>query len=286
MVLLAAACFGGIPVLVTLAMRAGATLAATLFWRYAIGAALLAVMTGGLRAVAAPGRRALHLTAVLGVMQAAIAFISLSALRWIPAATVTFLFFTFPAWITLLEAARGRERLTARRAGALLLALAGVGMMVGLGGAARIDPRGVLLAIGAAMLYAVYVPLIGGYQRAVPGTVVATYASAGAAAAFLVAVLLGGAAGFVLPATGWAAAAILAVVSTAAGFRLFLAGLATLGSVRTAILGTLEPFCTAVLAALLLDQRITARAVLGGALIASAVVVLQWQPGPRERTTR
>jgi drug/metabolite transporter (DMT)-like permease len=280
-VLLAAACFGGIPILVTLATTRGASLVGTLFWRYALGAAMLTVMAGGARALATHGRRGVQLTLLLGAMQAAVAFVSLSALRYIPAATLTVLFYTYPAFITLLEAARGREPLTPRRILALALALAGVGAMVGVGSGIALDARGVLLALASAALYALYVPLIGAAQRDVPSLAVATYAAGGAALAFLAAAAVIGFSGLVLPAAGWGAAGALAVLSTALGFHLFLSGLAVLGSVRTAILSTLEPFCTTLLAALVLGQRITGAAVLGGALIAAAVVVLQWRPGAR-----
>lgn len=276
MVLLAAACFGGIPILVTLAARDGASLVGTLFWRYVIGAALLAWLAGGARAFRGAGRDGVRIVAVLGALQAAVAFVSLSALRYIPASTLTFLFYTFPAWITLIEAARGRERLTARRVGALVLALGGVGMMVGTGGARALDGRGVLLALASALLYAVYVPLAGEYQRRTPSATLATYAAAGAAVAFGI-VALASPSSLALPPAGWTSAVLLAVVSTVAGFQLFLGGLEVLGPVRTAILSTLEPFCTTLLAALVLGERVSSSAVLGGVLIAAAVVVLQWR---------
>jgi drug/metabolite transporter (DMT)-like permease len=268
-------------VFVTLAGNAGASLDATLFWRYALGAGLLGWMAGGLRRLAEPGVRGLRAAIVLGTMQAAVAFVSLSALRFIPAATLTFLFYTYPVWIMILEAARGRERLTARSVAALVLALGGVAAMVG--GGLALDGRGVLLALASALLYAVYVPVIGGFQRAIPTHVVAAYASAGAAVAFAVSTLATrGGTGFVLPPTGWAMVALLAVLSTAVGFHLFLTGLAVLGPVRASILSTVEPFCAAILAAVVLGQRITAAAVAGGALIAAAVVVLQWRPRARQ----
>jgi drug/metabolite transporter (DMT)-like permease len=58
-------------------------------------------------------------------------------------------------------------------------------------------------------------------------------------------------------------------------FILFLRGLAVLGPVRTAIVSTAEPFFTAALAAPVLGQPITVRTVVGGVLIAAAVVLLQ-----------
>ena len=67
----------------------------------------------------------------------------------------------------------------------------------------------------------------------------------------------------------------LAVVSTAISFMLFLRGLKALGPVRTAIISTIEPFCTALLGASVLGQPLTKDTLLGGAFIAGAVVLLQ-----------
>jgi drug/metabolite transporter (DMT)-like permease len=48
-----------------------------------------------------------------------------------------------------------------------------------------------------------------------------------------------------------------------------------LGPVRTSIIATIEPFFTAVLGAILLDQALTRSIFAGGALIAGAVLLLQ-----------
>jgi DME family drug/metabolite transporter len=78
-----------------------------------------------------------------------------------------------------------------------------------------------------------------------------------------------------LPAVSWFAVAGLGLVSTAAAFVLFLRGLAVIGPVRTAIASTAEPFFVAILAALVLDQPIRLTTMIGGSLIAVAVLLLQ-----------
>jgi drug/metabolite transporter (DMT)-like permease len=51
-----------------------------------------------------------------------------------------------------------------------------------------------------------------------------------------------------------------------------------LGPVRTAIVSTVEPFFTALMGAWLLDQPLTFTTLVGGALIAAAVILLQLRP--------
>jgi drug/metabolite transporter (DMT)-like permease len=133
----------------------------------------------------------------------------------------------------------------------------------------------VLLALGAAVLYAMYIPMIGALERGLPPVATATYMSAGAAIVLLIAGALMGDITLDLHRTAWTAIVLLAVVSTVFAFLGFLRGLRVLGPVRTAIVSTVEPFFTAVMGALLLSQPITPVTLAGGALIAAAVVLLQ-----------
>lgn len=274
-ILFSACCFGSIAILTTLAIGRGARLIDVLFWRYAIAALLLVLVSGGVSAVRTPGRRALRLLVVAGGGQAAVAFVTLSALRYIPAATLTFLFYTYPAWIAVIAALRGQEPLTAPRAGALMLSLAGIGLMVGLPGSGGLHPVGVALALSAALLYALYIPTINRLGTGLEPSVTSTYAAGGAAIVLLAASVLQGGLRIDIAPLAWASIAVLAVLCTVIAFIVFLRGLAVIGPVRTGIISTVEPFWTALLGSVVLGQRLGPRTFAGGVLIAGAVVVLQ-----------
>jgi drug/metabolite transporter (DMT)-like permease len=275
LVLFSACCFGSIPILITLATRSGARLVDVLAWRYLVAAVLLVVVSGGLARVTAPGRRAWPVLVLAGGGQAAIAFVSLSALRYIPAATLTFLFYTYPAWVAVIGVLRGTERVTGRRALALALSLAGIALMVGTPGAGGLHPLGALLALSSALLYAAYIPMIDALGRGMPAAVTSTYATTGAAAVLVVVALAQGGLAVRFAPIGWMAVLVLAVVSTVLAFLAFLRGLAEIGPVRTAIVSTVEPFWTALLGSIVLGQQLGARTLAGGLLIASAVILLQ-----------
>jgi drug/metabolite transporter (DMT)-like permease len=275
LVLFSACCFGSIPILITLATRSGARLVDVLAWRYLVAAVLLVVVSGGLARVTTPGRRAWPVLVLAGGGQAAIAFVSLSALRYIPAATLTFLFYTYPAWVAVIGVLRGSERVTGRRALALALSLAGIALMVGTPGAGGLHPLGALLALSSALLYAAYIPMIDALGRGMPAAVTSTYATTGAAAVLVVVALAQGGLAVRFAPIGWMAVLVLAVVSTVLAFLAFLRGLAEIGPVRTAIVSTVEPFWTALLGSIVLGQQLGARTLAGGLLIASAVILLQ-----------
>lgn len=278
MVMFSACCFGSIPVIITLATRSGARLVDLLAWRYLLACVLLVAVGGGWGAVRRVGRRSLPLLALLGGGQAAVAGVSLSALQYIPAATVTFLFYSYPAWVTVMAALRGTERLTTRRAAALLLSLGGLALMIGMPGAGGLNPIGVALALASALLYAIYIPLIDHLGAGIPPAMTSAFASTGAAVIFtVIAMATGGLAVHFAP-TGWIAVVLLAVLCTVLAFIAFLRGLRVIGPVRTAIVSTVEPFWSGLLAAVVLGQRLGFRALTGGLCIAAAVILLQVRP--------
>lgn len=279
LVAFSAACFGAIAIFVTLGTRAGASLPTIIAWRFALAVpmfALSAIAARGPRPLRVTPRQAAALIVLGGAGQAAVTLISLSALRYIPAGTLSFLFFTFPAWVAVFAVLRGSERVDARHVAALLLALLGILVMVGSPWSAALPARGVALALGSAVIYAAYVPMVNGLQRGLAPATAAFWVAIGSC---LIVSLVGAMQGTIgIPASArlWGIIGTMAVVSTLFAFLAFLAGLRILGPVRTSIIGTIEPFWTAILAALVLAQPITASTMLGGTLIGGAVVLLQW----------
>lgn len=280
LVLVAAACFGSIAILTVLGREGGAPLLTILTWRYLVGSLGLLLVAGGLAKVRLPRARLVPLLVAGGIGQAIVTGTSLASLEYIPAATLAFLFYTYPAWITLIAAVRRTERLTPVRAIALALSLTGIVLMVGNPFTTALPLPGLLLALASALCYAIYVPLLNRLGDGIPAAVSATWITAGA---FLV---LGG----VAVATGqlvfagvgaqaWLATLAMAVFSTVLAFIAFLRGLAVLGPVRTSIISTVEPFWTTMLGAVALGQPIGPGTVAGGACIAAAVALLQWNPG-------
>lgn len=266
--------FGAISVLTLVAMRDGVSLQSVLSIRYALATAALIPIAGGARALRLSGRRTVALAGAGGAGQALLTGLGLSALRYLPAATVSFLFYTYPVWVTLLEAAAGAERLTRVRLAALFLALVGLAVMIGSPFSGQLSAAGIALSLGAALVYAVYIPLVGRLQAGVAPTVAATWITIGAGVIYLGAALATHTFSLPVSRAGWGAVIALALFSTVAAFILFLRGLAVLGPVRTAIISTVEPFFTAILAALVLGQALTARTFAGGTLIVAAVVLI------------
>jgi drug/metabolite transporter (DMT)-like permease len=289
--LLAALGFGAVSTLTSIALAERAGLWNVLMWRYVIGAVVMVAFVGTQHYPRMPRRESMRFIAIGGGGQALLVGLALSSLKYITVAKLGFLFLTYPAWVTLVQAVRGAERLTARRFLALALSFGGI-VVIGAGTAAAgpagdtvfrvsgLEWKGVALALGAAVVYGVYIPTMQYLQKAHPVPVTSAYAKIGSAICFLL--IASGTQQFTLSltVTAWEAILALTLFSTVLPSVFFLMGLMRLGPVRTAIVSTIEPFFTAVLGALVLLQPITPSIILGGAMIAAAVVVLQYR---RER---
>jgi drug/metabolite transporter (DMT)-like permease len=284
LVALSACGFAAIAIFVTFARREGAPLLSILSWRYIIATLVLGGIALQARALRFD-RPAWRVLGFAGFGQAVIAVLTLIALNYIPAATLSFLFYTYPGWVAVIARFRHSEPLTPLRLLALGLSLAGIFVMVGAPGTAALHPAGVTLALLGAFLYAAYVPMVNALQRGLPEIATATYMSMGAGVLLVAAAAVRGELTANFTPVAWRAILGLSLLSTVAAFLLFLRGLRALGAVRTAIISTVEPFFTAVLGAWLLGQPLTSTTLIGGTLIAAAVILLQLQPangpGPR-----
>lgn len=276
-IVLSACCFGSISILTILATRTGASLLTVITGRYAFAAIALALTPFLRRGISLriPASRAARIAFGAGAVQAAIAFVTLRSLDYISAATLVFLFYTYPAWVAIIAAVRGTERIDRSRAIALALALGGIVLMVGGPGSVAVHPLGAALALAGAILYGAYIPFIGALQLGLPPLAVSMWISVGVAIIIGSAGLALGDLSVRLAPVAWGSILTLAIVSTALAFHLFLSGLAVLGSVRTAIVSTIEPFWTSLLGAVVLSQALSGTTLLGGMLIAAAVILLQ-----------
>ena len=284
--LLAALGFGAVSTLTILARRDGLSLSAALMWRFVLASVVLVTFVGARNYPRIPWREALRIIVIGGGGQALFVGMALSSLRFVSVAMLAFMFYTYPAWVTLVQAIRGAERLTSRRLFALALSFAGV-VVVYLGPGASssagialnsIPPlRGIALALGAAVVYGFYIPTMQWLQKSHPVPVTSAYAKLGSAICFLFIAMADGSLSYNMSAHTWLAISALAVFATVLPSVFFLTGLMKLGPVRTAIVSTVEPFFTTVLGAVVLRQAVAASTMLGGVMIVTAVVVLQYR---------
>ena len=275
LIVVSAFSFGSISVLTVLTTSAGIPLLTIMAWRYLLGALLLSSVALRVTIRSIPRRRITQLLLIGGFGQALITYVSLYSLNFIPVGPLAFLFYTYPAWVAIIAALRGTEKLTPTRTVALILALTGVTVMIG-APVERLNPLGVTLALLSALLYSVYLPALEHLQEGVPAMFATFLLILGAAVSFVLAALFAGDLFLPRAAPVWTNIGLLAVISSVIAFSALIKGLSVLGPVRTAIIATVEPFFTAVLGMIVLGTRVGPATIIGGVLIGAAILVIEW----------
>jgi drug/metabolite transporter (DMT)-like permease len=272
--LAAAGGFSTIGILAKLAYAAHVNVVTLLAGRFLLTSVLLWLIVVATRQSIPSGR---PLAAGLGLgligfgIQVTLLFLSLQR---IDAALSALLFYSYPAMVTVGAVLIGREGATVRRLAALVVALAGVGLVFSSSGGDRRDTTGVLFSLASAFLYSLIILAVDRLGRRTPPLALSAVVSTGAATTFLLS-------GFVLrnlqlnvSLHGWGA--IIGVAfATAVPLAAFYRGIALVGPSTASILLTVEPALTVVLAALVLGERLGVMQLLGGGLVLSAVVLLQ-----------
>lgn len=269
-----ACCFGSLGVFGKLAYRLGLTTPQLLSYRFALAALLLWLAVIVIRQDLPP-RSSLIGLAIMGgagyVGQSAAYF---SALHYIPASTTALLLYTFPVVVTLLATLLFHEPLGWTKIGAVALAFIGTMLVVQvqLNAAPTI---GIVLGLTSAAVYSGYI-LFG--SRLLPGIppVSATATIATAAAI----VWSGFAAATGQLAVNWTPSRVallagFAVIGTTIPVLAFILGLRLVGASRAAILSTLEPASSVLMAVVILGEGANPIQYLGGAFILGSVVVLE-----------
>lgn len=282
LIIISAAAFGTLGIFARLSYADGATPLTVLMLRFAFAAPIMLALMAIRRAPIPRGRTLVGLILMGGLGYVGQSFSYFTAVSLASPGLVALILYTYPAMVTILAALFLRERLSALTVSVLVVALAGTALTLGPAIAtARTQPLGIVFALAAAIIYAVYI-LVG--SRITP--------QAGALASSTViivsaAVIFGGAVawrGPTFPASpaGWVAIVAIAIISTVASIVTFFAGLARVGPTVASTLSTLEPVVTVLLAALVLADPLAPIQLAGGALILVAAVVLAFARGPQK----
>ena len=270
LVLISAAAFGSLAIFGRLAYAAGLDTATLLFLRFSLSALLMAILLIARGEAWPRGRLLAWLVGMGAIGYVGQSFSYLTAIKYASAGLVALLLYLYPTFVAILSVIFLKTRLTRLKVLALILAT--------LGAALTANPQGgqwtgVLLAILAAVIYAIYIIVGARVIEQVSAVQSSTiiFASAGLVYGGLAAAL-----GPHWPTTpdGWWAVAGIVLLSTVIPVTTFLAGLKCIGPTDASLLSTLEPVVTVVLATVLLGESLPLLSLLGGGLILAAVILL------------
>lgn len=197
----------------------------------------------------------------------------------IPPGTTIVLNFTYPILVALISALFFREKLRLPSMLALLLAVAGVALISGLGSGGSVlgtNPAlGVPLALLSGLAYAVYFLAGKHASYAKLDTSVSNFYITGSAAllCFAIALFTGR---FRLPPTGFMWIVLLSggILGYMIGLRLLLAGIRLLGSATASALNTLEPVFASVTSVIVFREAMGPLKMIGAALVLFGALIV------------
>jgi len=270
LIILSAACFGTLAIFGRYAYLDGLNTTTMLFLRFSLSAAIMFVILFMRRESFPRGQVLFQLIGMGALGYVGQSFSYISAIQFASAGLVALLLYLYPLFVAVLSMIFLHERITRVKIVALIVALAGTGLTAAPAGGRM---TGILLAIAAAVIYSIYIIVGTDVMKHVSSVQSSTviFASAGFVYAWLTAFT---GAHFPASNTGWMAMIGMILLSTIFPVVAFLAGLERIGPTSAALLSTLEPVVTVLLAAWLFGERLEPIVLVGGSLILASVLLL------------
>jgi drug/metabolite transporter (DMT)-like permease len=283
--------YGTLGVLSRFAADDGISTIAFVTWRAMLGALVLVVAVslllgfGVIRSVRfadVPARHWLQI-GTLAMLNVVINLAVFSGFEHASIALVLICFYTYPVIVAVAATRVYHEPLTPLRMSALVLATAGLVLVVAAPmldeGQADVGVVGLLLGLLAAVAQAVHALIAGRGYSSLPAPQAAVALSVIQAVGFVgVALLSGTATALAEPVSlgdAWAPIVLAATIGLAIPTAAVLAGYRRLGPTRASILMLLEPVVAVLLAALLLSERPAVVQLVGGALVLAGSLLAQ-----------
>ncbi len=199
-------------------------------------------------------------------------------------ATATLCYYMAPVFVTLASPLLFREKLTGRKLLCVLAALAGMVFVSGVPQSGLPEPaelRGILLALGSALLYAGII-LINKYLTDVPAYDRTILQLAAAAAVMVPYILLReDLSALTLTPLGALLLLVVATLHTGWCYALYFGAIARLTAQTAALLSYIDPIVAVLLSALLLKEPLGWSGALGAALVLGSTLMGEL-PGAKE----
>ncbi len=284
MVLGSATGFATLAIFAKLAYASGLGTEQTLAFRFllaAIGMLVLALVIGQ-NPLRLNRKRLVTLLALGGLVYTGQSLTYFVALRSLPASLVVLIAYIYPSLVVVAGWLFLRRTVSRWHWLALAASFAGVAFLVG--GTRFEFSWALVLAIASPTIYTGYILIGERVMTSVPAVAASAVIMSGAALAFCLLAALNHELALPRNANGWAVGVGIALFPTMVAISLFMAGLPRVGAARAALISTVEPVITVVLAVVLLGDRLSAVQVMGGVLVLLAVILVQaahlWRPGP------
>lgn len=273
--LLASVSFGVMPILAKLSYAHGANSFSVLFLRFLFAAIMLLYYLLTNKISLKLTKKQFLIIGFLGVVgySATSGFIFL-AYNYISVGLATMIMYTYPAIVTFLSFIIYKEKLYTRKIISLLISLAGIYTLIGVG-KISFNFKGITFAFLSAVFYSIYV--LGASHseiKRVDSYVMTFYVSLTAGLTILIFGVSTNNINFNIDYYGLVCILLLAFISTVVALMAFIQGVKIIGPSKASILSTLEPIVSLILGLLILKESISIQVVFGSGMIITSILIL------------
>lgn len=283
--ILSACGFGTMPLFALYAYRSGINVSTLLLIRFAVATLLLLGYTFTSRRRRADARlrpaELFHLFLLGGICYTLQSTFYFTAIRHIAPSLAALLLYIYPILVVLADCLIERQKAAPLTIASVGISFAGVMLILGTA-YGQINSTGIILALGAAVVYSVYIILGHRVIKEVAPFTATTFITAFAGVGVFATSFFTETLSFSFRAAAWGPIAGLALFSTVVAILAFFRGLELLGPAQASILSMSEPLFTVLGAMLLFQERLTAAQIVGGAAVLAGAVLVTW-PGKKRR---
>lgn len=276
LIMLAAVCFGLIPLFTTIAYANGFNFITVTLFRFGLAATLLYlyIRTRGINYRVTT--RQLFLLFQVGLIGYGLMMLTMVAsYNYIPTGLATTLHFIYPVAVMVGSVFIFKDRVGWGSVTALVLSVTGIYFLAGFNSLQNLNLYGVSLALVSGVLYAYYVLTIAKSSlRQVSAFVIAFYISFFNALVLLAICTFTGDLQLNITLAGFTGTLMLALVSSFVGMVAFQTGLKIIRATTASILSTLEPITSLLVGVFLLAEVLLWHHILGSLLIILSVITV------------
>ena len=270
LVAISAISFGTLAIFGRYAYAGGLDTFTLLFLRFSFATILMIILLVGQHQTLPRGKLLWQLVGMGAIGYVGQSFCYLSAIKYASVGLVALLLYLYPIFVAILSSIFLKTKITLPKFMALALATFGAILTANPQGGQWL---GIFLALAAALIYSIYIVIGAGVMKKVSSVQSSTIIFASASLVYGAITAVHGAQ-WPSSQTGWLAIAGLTLIATAIPVATFLAGLKRIGPTNAAMLSTLEPLVSVLLAALLFGELLQPLTLLGGGLILAGVLLL------------
>ncbi len=278
LIMLAAVCFGLIPLFATIAYANGFNPLTLTLFRFGLAACLLYTFIRIRKINYRVSTRQFFMLFQVGLIGYGVMMLTMVAsYNYIPTGLATTLHFVYPVAVMVGSIFIFRDKVGWKSITALVLSLVGIYFLAGFNTAESLNFYGVGLALISGVLYAYYVLTIAKSSlKQVSAFVIAFYISLFNALVLLAVCVFTGDLHLNITYQGFLSTLMLALVSSFVGMVAFQTGLKIIRATTASILSTFEPITSLLVGIVLLAEVLAWHHVLGSLLIILSVIAVSF----------